>query len=213
MMPHVTTVWLDRLRGRTRAFRFILCAALFILFAPQISASDLADNTAQRAPVASSNVETVIAAYLVNFLRYVEWPEAVPPAGEPWRIGLLGEEDTYRALDRLAQGKIVRGRAITIVDSPDPALLRDCQIVLLAETSPAKAVTLAKVFAGHPVLTVVFHDKNQDSTGAMIELILQGRNIRYRLNAALLTAAGLKPTPGLLENALPPISTPVALAL
>lgn len=190
--------------------RIFIVACLASSLGLTIKAADPTDPTGKRPPVVSSNAETVIAAYLVNFLRYVEWPETVPPAGEPWRIGLLKSEELHGPLDRLTQGKIVRGRPITVVNASDPAALRDCQMVLLAEGVPANSPADAKVFAGRPVLTVVYHEKASAVNVAMIELILQGRNIRYRLNAALLTAEGLKPTPGLLENSLPPAAPSVA---
>ena len=190
--------------------RIFIVACLAASLGSTIGSAETTDSTIKRPPVVSSNAETVIAAYLVNFLRYVEWPETVPPAGEPWRIGLLKSEELHGPLDRLTQGKIVRGRPITVINSSDPAALRDCQMVLLAEGSPANSSADAKAFAGRPVLTVVYHEKASAVNVAMIELILQGRNIRYRLNAALLTAEGLKPTPGLLENSLPPAAPSVA---
>ena len=155
-----------------------------------------------------SEPNAVIAAYLVNFVRYIEWPESVPPAGEPWRIGILNAENLRGPLDRIAEGKIVRGRPIIIVHATDPAALRDCQIVLLPSSADNPALT-AKALADRPILTVLYHDKDTAAATATIELVLLNRNIRYRLNAGLLAAQGLRATPGLLENALPTAATPV----
>jgi len=156
----------------------------------------------------SGDADSIIAAYLVNFLRYVEWPESVPPAGEPWRIGVVKSDVLAELLKRLTSGKIVRGRPIAIVNADNLGGLRDCQIVLLADL-PAGDASVTKALVERPVLTVVYRGKTPVEVAAVIELVLQNRNIRYRLNPELLAARGLRATPGLLENALPVAGNPV----
>ena len=184
---------------------------LALLLAPALRAADVAENAAKRVPAERKSADEVIADYLINFLFYVDWPETVPPVGEPWRIGLVKSDEVARLLKKKTAGKSVRARSILIVEANDPVALQDCQMVLLSAAS-ANGESLAKAFADRPVLTVVFHEKVPVPNRAMIDLVLQGRSIRYRLNAAQLTAHGLKPTPGLLENSLPPIAPPLALA-
>jgi hypothetical protein len=149
-----------------------------------------------RPPV--SEADTVIAAYLVNFVRYVEWPAKVPPAEEPWRIGILNSENLRGVLARMVAGKTVRDRGLVVVHATDAAGLHDCQVVLL----PAAAAAAAQGFAGRPVLTVAFSDQEKAPAGAMITLLRVGHHIRYRLDSSRLTSEGLRPTAGLLENAL-----------
>lgn len=197
-------------RGQPRTWRAYswlprIILTLGLLTVLRVSATETAENTTKHSTVMSSKVEPVIAGYLINFLRYVEWPEAVPPVGEPWRVGLLNAEGLRPSLARMISGKMMRGHPIEIISTSDPADLRDCQLVMLGDVPPENASSVAKVFAGRPVLTVVYQEKEIATEGAIIELVLQGRSIRYRLNTVQLTVQGLKPTPGLLENALPPV--------
>jgi len=210
---HATDLVPGNWRRHLRRFYSLGLALGVLHFAPQpATAADTAENTAKHVALESANPETVVAAYLINFLRYVEWPETIPPAGEPWRIGLLNADNYRGLLERLAKDKIKQGRPIVIVSTADPATLRTCQIVLLGGTASANAASVAKTFDGRPVLTVVYRNKELFASGAMIELVMEGRNIRYRLNVALLKAQGLMPTPGLLENALPRTPPPMAMA-
>jgi hypothetical protein len=148
--------------------------------------------------------DVIIAGYLVNFVRYVEWPAEVPPAGQPWRIGLLDSDGLRAALERIVAGKSVRGRPIVVSPGSSPSDLRNCQVILLPSSSQ-QALSDAKAFAKLPVLTVIYRENEDAETEAAIELVLKNRNIRYRLNSTLFAAQGLRATPGLLENALPAV--------
>ena len=183
---------------------FIL--ALIISAPTAARAADTADTPTKRTLPAKSDPESLIAAYLLNFVKYIEWPEAVPPPGEPWRIGVLNNERVRDSLDPIVKGMFIRGRLIVIVHATDADDLSGCQIVLLP-SSGASAAAAAKVFVDRPVLTVFYHEKGSTAVAAAIELLLQNQSIRYRLNPGLLTAQGLKATPGLLENSLP-LTTP-----
>jgi hypothetical protein len=153
-------------------------------------------------PVAASDADTVIAAYLLNFVRYVEWPETVPPSDTPWRIGVLGSAAISGTLEQMTAGKTVRGHSISAVSGEDVGAMRDCQVVFIDLDRPADVVAALQALAGRPVLTVVYRAYGNRAPGAAIELVSVARNIRYRLDPHVLAAQGLRPTPGLLENAL-----------
>jgi hypothetical protein len=160
--------------------------------------------TAGAAPVDSPTEYAVVAHYLAVFLRYVTWPESPVAAGQPWHIGVLGRNPFDKELDRVLAGRSLRGRPLAAAYAATPEKLPECQVVFIpaAETGDRGAALAA--FAGKPVLTVVYLGAAAEApaTGAAIELVRTGRNVRYRLNAAALAAQGLQPTPGLLENAL-----------
>ena len=194
-------------RNRLGSLAWSVCLCVAMAFGGS-SIVSAAASPPTRSP--TSDVNAVIAAYLVNFVRYIEWPAEIPPTGEPWRIGLLNSDALRSTLERMVAGNSVRGRPIVIVRSDNPGDLLTCQVVLLTPTS-SKAVEDAKVFAHQPVLTVFYREKGGGEAMAAIELVLQNRNIRYRLNPGLFAAQGLRPTPGLLENSLP-VTVPSAVA-
>src|SRR4051812_34003402 len=54
------------------------------------------------------------AAYVYNFINYIEWPaDALPPAGGTLTIGVLGEDPFGPALDPL-NGKQIKGRTLAV---------------------------------------------------------------------------------------------------
>ena len=199
-----TTVPAARRRPPTlRHVGLLIIALASIIFTPITAwAADTAEVQTKRALTAKSDPESLIAAYLLNFVKYIEWPEAIPPTGEPWRIGVLNNERVRDSLDPIVKGMFIRGRLIVIVHAFDAADLSNCQIVLLP-SSGSVAAAAAKAFVERPVLTVFYHEKGSVAVAAAIELLLQNQSMRYRLNPSLLTAQGLKATPGLLENSLP----------
>ncbi len=187
-----------RLQARRRATAGL---AVFLVLGNSLAPLLAAPDAAQPGITREVDADMVVAAYLLNFLRYVEWPEAVPPGGEPWRIGLLNAKDLGGPLARMTAGKTVRGRSIAVVNAASAAEAGGCQIVFLSASLPNLSVDLDS-FKGRPVLTVVYGEE-ADADGAMIVLMQRGQSIRYSLRALRLSPNGLRPTPGLLENALP----------
>lgn len=186
-------------------FGLLLCVVAMIISAPHAAwAADTAEASTKRNLPAQSVPEPLIAAYLLNFVKYIEWPEAIPPPGEPWRIGVLNNKRVRDAFNPLVKGMLVRGRPIVVIHADDATALSGCQIVLLPSAGAGAA---AKIFAERPVLTVFYREKGSTAVAATIELLLQEKSIRYRLNPGLLLAQGLKATEGLIENSLP-LSTP-----
>ena len=78
-----------------------------------------------------------------------------------------------------------------------------------AEREPFELVDPAHLFGPRP-----FDAPTPEPSGAVIELLLTDGRIRYLLNSEALAAQNLRPTPGLLENALrrPSAVNPVAPA-
>ena len=155
----------------------------------------------------------VVANYLAVFCRYITWPE--PPAGTPaeapLRIGVLGPNPFGQTLEQVLAGKALRGHPFTAVYATDIAQLAGCHVVFINYTDADRITDALATLGGKPVLTVLYRGELADSaaTGAVIELVRVRSNVRYLLNPTALNAQGLQPTPGLLENALRRIGSPV----
>jgi hypothetical protein len=65
---------------------------------------------------AEVNLErNVKAAFLYKFLGYVDYPEAaVPAAGEPLVIAVLGADEVAEELARISAGRSMHGRAVAV---------------------------------------------------------------------------------------------------
>ncbi len=97
----------------------------------------------------------VEAAFLLNFTRYVNWPEGVfDDTHSPWRICVLGADPFGQVLEKTFKGRMEGGRRFTIERSDDPAALGHCQIVYVGhEVSATRHASLAPLLE-LPVLTV-----------------------------------------------------------
>ena len=154
----------------------------------------------------------VVANYLAVFCRYVVWPDTGPSASPPppLRIGVLGPNPFGTTLNQLLASKTLHGRRMTAAHGETPDQLLDCQVVFIAIANEAERAAALAALAGKPILTAVYlgEPSRPEPTGAVIELVRIGNNIRYQLNATALSAQNLQATTGLLENALCRIGGP-----
>src|SRR5438067_9971051 len=78
------------------------------------------------------------AAYLYNFINYINWPEqALPPAGGTITIGVIGENPFGSALAPLA-GKRIKGRTLAVKECASLAEAANCQIVFISPSEKQK---------------------------------------------------------------------------
>jgi len=144
----------------------------------------------------------VLPRYLLTFGNLTGWPDAAKPPSAPFRIGVLGLDLFDGALEKFVAGNTLRGRPLAIVRADDPAGLAECQIVFADQPSQEMVDKLATLFAGKPILTVIF-SADRTARGGMIELFLTKDDaVRYTLNIKSLQQAGLKASPELLQLAL-----------
>jgi len=136
----------------------------------------------------------VKAAYLYNFVRFVEWPSADSSA--PLTICVAGRNPFGPVLDGLVSGEMVNARRLATKVILEPA--RDCSVVFVPEGATTGAYLRAA--QGQPVLTV-----GESSTfiaqGGMVRFYIDGRNVRFEINPAAADQAGLRISSRLLQLA------------
>jgi uncharacterized protein DUF4154 len=141
----------------------------------------------------------VKAAFLLNFTKFVEWPaEAFESAQAPLAICIFGTDPFGRTLDEMLQDEVVQKRKLVvrrISESPPP---RTCQVLFLSATDG----NVQKIFrqAGPGVLTVS-EASNFITDGGMIRFVVENRRVRFDINRAAASAAGLKLSSQLLSVA------------
>jgi YfiR/HmsC-like len=180
-------------------FTLFLAALVFTVFwhAPVLSAAPRLQDVDRKILYGE-----VIPRYLVTFGNVIGWPDAASTPAKPFRIGLLGADPTGGALEKLVTGNTLKGRPLAIVRADDPAGLAECQIIFADQPTQDMVDKLATVFAGKPVLTVVF-SADRTARGGMIELfITRDDAVGYTLNVKALRQASLAPSPELLQLAL-----------
>jgi hypothetical protein len=138
--------------------------------------------------------------FLLNFARYVDWPESLKP-GAPLRLCLApGDGDMASKADELAN-QVVQGHAIQIRKVAHPSDAEDCQIVYLPANLPAATLPSWLVVADRSNILTVSEIPDFIEAGGMIGLVAEGG--RYRFDANLVNArrAGVRLSAYLLKLA------------
>jgi len=143
----------------------------------------------------------VKAAYLFNFLKFVEWPEesfADPLA--PIVIGVVGEDPFGSALPQVVTGKTVQGRDLVIRIYHAGEDLRGAHILFISASERKRLPTILSSLRGSSVLTVADTSGFLDS-GGMIQFLNENGRVRFAINVDATGRARLKMSSKLLTLA------------
>jgi hypothetical protein len=179
--------------SRLRAIRIAwsLSLLLCIHFGPPLTAS--AQDTIPEYQVK--------AAYLYNFLKFVEWPsDAFTDSLAPIVIGVLGDDPFGTALPEVVIGKTVQGRDLVIRRYRAGENLRGATILFISISEKKRLPQIVAGLRGSTVLTVADMDGFLDA-GGMIQFLSENDLVRFAINVDAVSAARLKVSSKLLSLA------------
>ena len=143
----------------------------------------------------------VKAAFLLNFARYVEWPEnAFASTNSPIVIGVLGQDRLGRNLDLTVEGKTVEKRPVHVKRGRRVDDLNGCHVVFVCASERDRLRTTLVQLQTKPVLTVSDMD-GFATDGGMILLKKKQGMMRFDINREAAEKAGLKISSKLLKLA------------
>ena len=151
----------------------------------------------------------VKAAFLYNFARFVEWPQSpdggssaqIPPAhnaGDPFHLCILGRDPFGSFLDSSLAGKIVAGRAVTVVRLLDSKLLDGCQALFISSSERKNVRTILGLLAEAPVLTIS-EIPGFAQQGGMVNFYLEDQKVHFEINPKSASRTGLRVSSQLLR--------------
>ena len=124
----------------------------------------------------------VKAAFLFNFMQFVEWPAgASTNAKAPFMIGVLGEDPFGAMLEKTVKSETLRGRPLAIRRTQRIANLKDCHVVFVCRSEKARIGEILDALHGSSVLTVS-DIEHFCRNGGMIGLFNEGGKIRFEIN-------------------------------
>ena len=135
------------------------------------------------------------AAYLFNFLKFVELPHA---AKHQIRVCFIGAPDVHRSFAASTTNKRLGARAVTAAQLPSDASWSGCDLVYLDAAEDVH--TLLFSAPGSTALTVSDAEDFTHS-GGMIRLFTHDNRLRFDIDMANARAAGLKISSDLLRLA------------
>ncbi len=184
-------------------------AALFSLFFPL---------RAHCEPIDGEKASKVMAAYVYNFTRFTEWPEArFTDSNSPIVIGVLGNEQFAGMVKATTKGKKAHGRSLSVRtlrhvpssdtgSSPSEARramqeeLLQCHLLFIDLSLMEQMEDVRSVVGGEDIVTVSDADRFAEK-GGMIGFALENRRIVFEVNHREVNATNVRMSSKLLKLA------------
>jgi hypothetical protein len=153
-----------------------------------------------RAELSSTPEYQVKAAFLYNFIKFVEWP-GDGRAGAPSTLclGILGKDPFGDALE-VVRGKTAKGRTIVVVHFRRVEEVKDCDVLFISDSEKGQLAQTLKYLQNFPVLTVADLE-GFCQAGGIIGLIEARKKVSFEVNIAAARRAGLRISSQLLKLA------------
>lgn len=140
------------------------------------------------------------AAFLVNFAKFITWPEqALPVDQQEFILCVVGDDPFGPALGGIEQ-KTVGGRTIRVVKSSSLKKIPDCQMLFV---SRSEADTLNQLAAaiGHKAVVTVSDLPDFIKADGHIQLVTSGNRLSFIINHTAMKEQGLQANASLLSLA------------
>jgi hypothetical protein len=135
---------------------------------------------------------TVKAAYLYKFLSYVEWPPPVLPApGAPLVIGVMGSEEIFGELQKVALERTVAERPLEVRRIREPSEVAGVQMVFVGRSVSTRLPELARAAQQQSVLLVSEVDGGL-RMGSVINLVIVDGRVRFEVALDAAERSGLR---------------------
>jgi hypothetical protein len=178
--------------------RAALLAALTALVCLLASAGHGAAIAAEPQPVDAGQMKAV---FVVNFLRFVEWPPAnVAAAPAPLVVAVLGDRPFIENLRDYAAGQSVSGHSIEVKAIERPEDARGAHVLFIGASESANLPAIVKLAENSALLTVGDTD-GYARAGVILNLYTVDSRIRIEANPAAANRSGLRLSAHLLRIA------------
>lgn len=143
----------------------------------------------------------VKAAYLFNFLKFVEFPgDSFADPLAPIVIGVVGDDPFGGMLPQVVTGKTVQGRDLVIHIYRAGEDLRGAHILFVSESERKKMPMILSSLRGSSVLTVSDTEGFLEA-GGIIQFLNENGRVRFAINVDAASRARLKMSSKLLSLA------------
>ena len=148
----------------------------------------------------------VKATWLLNFLQFTEWPAAAfTNANTPIRIGILGDDPFGGAggiLEKTVEGETINSRKLVVIRVRRVEDVKDCQLLFISKSEKPRLTEILRSLETASVLTVG-ETESFARSGGIINFYLDGKKVRFEINAAAARRKGIKISSQVLDLAKP----------
>ncbi len=168
-----------------RLLRAVLCATL--IAGPQFASDSSEPSLEYR----------VKAAFLLNFTRFIDWPQTDIPTTAPFTVCILGSNPFGGTLEQTVEGENVNGRKM-VVRRVRRDEANSCQMIYVDRSEKDVSAFLRSL--GKGILTVGEGDAFLRQ-GGMIAFVIDNRHVRFDVSQAAASNADIRISSRLLNVA------------
>lgn len=137
--------------------------------------------------------DSVKAAYLVQFLGYVEWPaDHFARADAPFVIGVADADGVFDELQQVLPGRRVAGRPLRAHRVEAADALADVHLLFVGRSLTRLRPSWLATLRQRPVLLVTESSDGPALDGAALNFLLVDGRVRFEASARAAERAGLK---------------------
>lgn len=126
--------------------------------------------------------QEVKASFIYTVAKFVDWPEeAFGAPGAPMVFAILGDDLIGDALQRVVEGKSVKGHPVTVVRAATLDDLAGCHVLFLGRSEGPRLREILDRLRGSNILTVSEAERFALHGGVM-ELLLDQNMVRFEVN-------------------------------
>jgi hypothetical protein len=186
---HLPVTDLIRVCLNRAAWGFALCCALLL---------GSGWPTPQVASAASSEYQ-VKAAFLYNFMKFVDWPSDGLNSPTTICLGVLGKDPFDDALDAI-KGKAAKGRKVVVVRFRSVDEVKGCDLLFICASEKGRLPHILRSIHNARMLTVADQDGFCEA-GGMINLVFVKNRVGFEVNVQAANRARLHISSQLLKLA------------
>jgi len=124
----------------------------------------------------------VKAAFVFNFIRFVEWPQgAFSSENGPMIVGVLGDDEFANKLGASLKDKKAHGRAFEVKKLTSITEASECNVTFVANSEARRATPLADATKRKPILLIGESDDFLES-GGVINFVKDEKQLRFDIN-------------------------------
>ncbi len=140
---------------------------------------------------AGQSADELKVAFLVNFMKFVDWPsKAFGDATAPFIVGLVGEDPFDQTLDEAMDGKTVNGRHVRIQRLSSNDDLSVLHMLFVGASEKGRLRDILRRTGGGSVLSVSDLE-GFASAGGVIGFNIEGDRLRFDINATAAARSNL----------------------
>ena len=144
----------------------------------------------------------VKAAYIYNFVKFITWnSESLGDSASAVVIGILGNDPFGPVLDETVAGKTVKGHPIKIKRLEEAEFPNPIHVLFISDSERNYLQWILKHAQLQQHVLTVSEMPGFIENGGMINLVMEGKNVRFEVNMDAVNKAGIKMSSKLLKLA------------